>query len=116
MVWAYSCVIVALTLAFVAVHIDTAPASSCKVASCNGAHQPGKVSNAPSTGSSLKTSADNRNECKKRTVTSAGVSDDKVTVVIDGAHPSSISYQESMFNTDVPRGERGKGSHTTNGK
>ena len=42
--------------------------------------------------------------------------DDKVAVVIDGAHPSSISHQENMFDANVPRGKRGKGSHTTNGK
>jgi hypothetical protein len=42
--------------------------------------------------------------------------DDKVAVVIDGAQPSSISHQGSIFNSVVPRGERGKGSYTTNSK
>jgi archaellum component FlaC len=39
--------------------------------------------------------------------------DDKVAVVIDGAQPSLISQHDSIFNFDVPRGERDKGSHTT---
>jgi archaellum component FlaC len=42
--------------------------------------------------------------------------DDKVAVVLDGAPPSSISHQENMFNSDFPRGKRGKSSHTTNSK
>ena len=42
--------------------------------------------------------------------------DDKVAVVIDGAQPSLVSHQGNMFNTYVPRGERDKGSHTTNGR
>ena len=42
--------------------------------------------------------------------------DDKVAVVIDGAQPSLVSHQRNMFNTYVPRGERDKGSHTTNGR
>jgi hypothetical protein len=37
--------------------------------------------------------------------------DDKVAVVIDGAQPSLISQQENIFNFDVPRGKRDKGSH-----
>ncbi len=42
----------------------------------------------------------------------AGV-DDKVAVVIDGAQPSSIGHQQNIFNSDVPRGKRDKGTHTT---
>jgi archaellum component FlaC len=42
--------------------------------------------------------------------------DDKVAVVIDGAQPSLISQQENIFNSDVPRGKRDKGSHTTSGR
>jgi fructose-1-phosphate kinase PfkB-like protein len=42
--------------------------------------------------------------------------DDKVAVVISGAQPSLISHQGNMFNSDVPRGKRDKGSHTTNGR
>jgi archaellum component FlaC len=42
--------------------------------------------------------------------------DDKVAVVIDGALPSSVDHQENMFNSDVPRGKGGEGSHTENGK
>jgi len=42
--------------------------------------------------------------------------DDKVVVVIDGAQPSLISHQGKMFNSDVPRGKRDKGSHTTSGR
>jgi hypothetical protein len=38
--------------------------------------------------------------------------DDKVAVVIDGAQPSLISQQHNIFNSDVPRGKRNKGSHT----
>jgi hypothetical protein len=37
--------------------------------------------------------------------------DNKVAVVIDGAQPSLISHQGNMFNSDVPRGKRDKGSH-----
>jgi archaellum component FlaC len=39
--------------------------------------------------------------------------DDKVAVVIDGTQPSLISQQQNIFNSDVPRGKRDKGSHTT---
>jgi hypothetical protein len=39
--------------------------------------------------------------------------DDKVAVVIDGAQPSLIGQQQNIFNSDVPRGKRDKGSHTT---
>ena len=39
--------------------------------------------------------------------------DDKVAVVMDGAQPSLISQQLNIFNSDVPRGKRDKGSHTT---
>jgi archaellum component FlaC len=42
--------------------------------------------------------------------------DDKVAVVIDGAQPSLVSHQGNIFNSDVPRGERDKDSHTTNGR
>jgi hypothetical protein len=42
--------------------------------------------------------------------------DDKVAVVIDGAQSSLISQQENIFNSDVPRGKRDKGSHTTSGR
>ena len=42
--------------------------------------------------------------------------DDKVVVVIDGAQPSLISHQVNMINTDVPRGKRDKGGHTTSGR
>jgi hypothetical protein len=43
--------------------------------------------------------------------------DDKIAVVIDGAQPSLVSSRlGNMFNSDVPRGERDKGSHTTNGR
>jgi hypothetical protein len=42
----------------------------------------------------LKTTHDNR---------VAGV-DDKVAVVIDGAHLCSVSHQENVLNPDVPRG------------
>ena len=42
--------------------------------------------------------------------------DDKVAVVIDGARSSLISQQENIFNSDVPRGKRDKGSHTTSGR
>jgi hypothetical protein len=42
--------------------------------------------------------------------------DDKVAVVIDGAQPSLVSHQGNRFNSDVPRGERDKDSHTTNGR
>jgi hypothetical protein len=42
--------------------------------------------------------------------------DDKVALVIDGAQPSPISQQENIFNSDVPRGKRDKGSHTTSGR
>jgi hypothetical protein len=45
----------------------------------------------------------------------AGV-DDKVAVIIDGAQSSSISHQENIFNSDVPRGKRGKSGHTANSK
>jgi hypothetical protein len=38
--------------------------------------------------------------------------DDKVAVVIDGAQLSPISQQQDLFNSDVPRGKRDKGSHT----
>jgi archaellum component FlaC len=39
--------------------------------------------------------------------------DDKVAVVVDGAQLSLISQQQNIFNSDVPRGKRDKGSHTT---
>ena len=39
--------------------------------------------------------------------------DDKVAVVIDGAQPSLITQQQNVFNSDVPRGKRDKGSHAT---
>jgi hypothetical protein len=39
--------------------------------------------------------------------------DDKVAVVIDGTQPSLISQQPSIFNYVVPRGKRGKASHST---
>ncbi len=42
--------------------------------------------------------------------------DDKVAVVIDGAQPSLIKQQEYIFNSDVPRGKRDKGSRTTSGR
>jgi hypothetical protein len=42
--------------------------------------------------------------------------DDKVAVVIDGAQPSLICHQGNMLNSDVPRGKRDKGSHTTSGR
>jgi hypothetical protein len=42
--------------------------------------------------------------------------DDKVAVVINGAQPSSISHQGNMFNSDVPRGKRYKGGHTTSSR
>ena len=45
----------------------------------------------------------------------AGV-DDKVAVVIDGAQPSSIGHQQNIFNSDVPRGKRDKGTHTTSSR
>jgi hypothetical protein len=37
--------------------------------------------------------------------------DDKVAVVIDGAQPTLISHQGNIFNSDVPRWKRDKGSH-----
>jgi hypothetical protein len=37
--------------------------------------------------------------------------DDKVVVAIDGAQPSAISHEMNIFNSDVSRGKRGKGSH-----
>jgi uncharacterized phage infection (PIP) family protein YhgE len=40
---------------------------------------------------------------------------DRVAAGIDGAQPSSISHQETMFNPDVLRGKEDKGSHTTSG-
>jgi hypothetical protein len=40
----------------------------------------------------------------------------KVTVVIDGTQLSLINHSRNMFNSDVPRGKRDKGSHTTNGR
>ena len=39
--------------------------------------------------------------------------DDKVTMIIDGAQPPSISHQDNIFNSYVPRGKRDKGTHTT---
>ncbi len=42
----------------------------------------------------------------------AGVDDN----VKAGAQPSSISYQENIFNSDVPRGKRDKGTHTTSSR
>ena len=42
--------------------------------------------------------------------------DDRVAAGIDGAQPSFISHQETMFNPDVLRGNRDKGSHTTSGR
>jgi archaellum component FlaC len=42
--------------------------------------------------------------------------DDKVAVVIDGAQPSLISQQQNIFNPDVSRGKRDKGSHTTSSR
>ena len=42
--------------------------------------------------------------------------DDKIAVVIDGAQLSLISQQENIFNSDVFRGKRDKGSHTTSGR
>ena len=42
--------------------------------------------------------------------------DDKAAVVIDGAQLSLISQQRNAFNSDVLRGKRDKGSHTTNGR
>jgi hypothetical protein len=42
--------------------------------------------------------------------------DDKVAVVIDGARPSLISQQQNIFNPDVSRGKRDKGSHTTSSR
>jgi archaellum component FlaC len=42
--------------------------------------------------------------------------DDKVAVVIDGAQPSLVSQQLNIFNSNVPRGKRDKGSHTTSGR
>ena len=42
--------------------------------------------------------------------------DDKVAVVIDGAQLSLISQQDNIFNSDVFRGKRDKGSHTTSGR
>ena len=39
--------------------------------------------------------------------------DDKVAVVIDGAPSSLISQQRTIFNFDVPRRKRDKGSHAT---
>jgi archaellum component FlaC len=42
--------------------------------------------------------------------------DDKVAVVIDGAQSLSIGHLQNIFNSDVPRGKRGKGSRTTDGK
>jgi methyl-accepting chemotaxis protein len=44
------------------------------------------------------------------------VIDDKVAVGIDGAQPSLISYHETVFNSDVLRGKRDEGSHTTSGR
>jgi len=41
---------------------------------------------------------------------------DRVAVVIDGAQPSLIRQQEYIFNSDVPRGKRDKGSRTTSGR
>jgi hypothetical protein len=37
----------------------------------------------------------------------------KVAVVIDGAQPSLISQQDNIFNSDMPRWKRDKGSYTT---
>ncbi len=42
--------------------------------------------------------------------------DDRVAAGIDGAQPSFISHQETMFNPDVLRGNRDKGSLTTSGR
>jgi hypothetical protein len=39
--------------------------------------------------------------------------DNKVAVVIDGAQPFLISQQDNIFNSDVFRGKRDKGGHTT---
>jgi hypothetical protein len=55
-------------------------------------------------------------------VTVAGVDvtvkavDDKVAVVIDGAQLFSIGHKKNIFNPDVSRGKRGKGSRTTDCK
>ncbi len=42
--------------------------------------------------------------------------DNKVAVGIDGAQPSLMVNQETMFNPDVFRGKRDKGTHTTSGR
>ena len=41
------------------------------------------------------------------------VIDDKVEVVVDGAQPSLVSQQQNILKSDVLRGKRDKGSHTT---
>ena len=53
----------------------------------------------------------------------AGVDDrvahvDETLAIVDdnvkaGAQPSSISHQQNIFNSDVPRGKRDKSTHTT---
>ena len=53
----------------------------------------------------------------------AGVDDrvahvDETLAIVDdnvkaGAQPSSISHQQNIFNSDVPRGKRDKSAHTT---
>jgi len=65
-------------------------------------------------------SVDNRVELVEGRVASihdkVEVVDDKVAVIIDGASLFSIGHRENMFNSDVPRGKRGEGSHTTNSR
>ena len=56
----------------------------------------------------------------------AGVDDrvahvDETLAIVDdnvkaGAQPSSISHQENISNSDVPRGKTYKGTHTTSGR